>query len=391
MAKRQQDGAAPPPSVQVAGDIDRIAWTALNALPARLCVLDENGQVIAANQAWHKFDLNPRCEGGQAQTQCLHCPAVAWEVAGLPSEIVKGFGPAIQDLLAGQKDSLLLEYECRTDGSSRWFEAFLTRLPEHEPPRLVMTHTEITERKHTEAALKQSAQRLKQLGAHLETVREEQSALIARELHDELGAVLTMLKLDLALTAENMADTPAIQAKFCELQEQVQSALRVVKRISTNLRPAMLDTLGLMATIRWYVEQFSRATGIATELQLPEYVRLSDLSNIAVFRIIQEGLTNIAAHAAASQASVQVRKEAGSLIVAISDNGQGIPADAQHKADSFGLIGMQERAHYLGGNLAVHSQPGQGTTLTLQIPLDSQSTPLGKSAHPRRRAQDWLQ
>lgn len=367
-----------------------LALAVLDALHPRMCVIDEGGHILFANKVWREFSTSS-CEKAIHTDKCRQCPASLEFTSSLMRNPENPIQQDMQKLLAKECVSFSFEYECHSDGCSRWFISRVSRLPGNNPGRLLIVHEDITERRRTEETLHRTAKQLKQLGAHMEKVREEQSAMIARELHDELGALLTMFKLDLTITAEKVTAPQSLRAKFSELVGQIQTALDVVKRISTNLRPAMLDTLGLMATIRWYVQQFSNTTGIITELQMPDYVRLSDVSSIAVFRIIQEGLTNIATHAAATRASIQVCKEAGSLIVAISDNGQGMQTDVQHKSGSFGLIGMQERAHYLGGCLDVQSQPGHGTTLTLKIPLDSQSTHSGESTHPRRRAQDWLQ
>ena len=277
---------------------------------------------------------------------------------------------AVLDMRAGKCAAFSIEYECRANDAVRAFATHIACLPDCSAAMLLMSHDDITERRRAEDAQHKSARRLKRLGAHMESVREEQSAMIARELHDELGALLTMLKLDLALTADKAAATKALRKRFDELLERVHSALQVVKRISTNLRPATLDTLGLMATIRWYLVQFSHSTGIETELKLPEYVRLSDVSNIAVFRIIQEGLTNVANHSGAKKVMVNVCKRQGELIVEIIDNGRGISEQDLQRQNSFGVTGMHERAQYLGGSLSICGLPGEGTQLVLKIPLD---------------------
>lgn len=249
------------------------------------------------------------------------------------------------------------------------FSMRVTRLPSKVAIFLI-THDDITERRQAEEAQLRSEKRLKQLGAHMESLREEQSARIARELHDELGASLSMLKLELTLLAKKVAKTQSLYAKFDELLDRADGALQSVKRISSNLRPAMLDVLGLTATIRWYVERFSHSSGIATELDLPDYIRLSDVSGIAIFRIIQEGLTNVAKHSGATRLVIGVRKQEGVLILEIADNGKGVSDADLRRANSFGVIGMQERAQYLGGTLAISGKPGKGTRLVVQIPLD---------------------
>ncbi|MBF7731670.1 ATP-binding protein [Pseudomonas sp. N040] len=348
-----------------------IARATLDALSSRLCVVDTNLQQVASNRAWREFlpatpcrCLTAGADGSAGGTRSWVMPCWSGATAQLVDQ-------AIEALRSGARDSFALEYECSSCVPSRWYLLQIKPLPGDRPGCLVFTHDDISERKLAERAQHLAAVRLKQLGAHLESVREEQSAAIARELHDELGAVMTMLKLDLATTAKQETTSAELRSKFDSLLEQVSAALQVIKRISTNLRPATLDTLGLMATIRWYVERFSQSTGIATQLELPEYVRLSDISSIAMFRILQEGLTNVAAHSGASKVLIRVEKNDGDLIMEIIDNGRGISAEQQQKPGSFGLIGMSERALYLGGHFSIDSSAATGTRLQLCIPLDN--------------------
>ena len=280
---------------------------------------------------------------------------------------------AIRAAFAGSREEVSIEYECSSPTQRRWFLLSLSCFPGSGPLRVVAMHNDITERKRSAEEQAKSAVRLKRLGAHLETVREEQNASIAREVHDELGETLTMLKLGLATTVGGLELPPNTQARFERLLEQVDSALKTVKRISANLRPALLDTLGLVATVNWYAADFSRMTGIATEVSMPEHFKLSAVRDTAVFRIVQEALTNIARHARASKASISMEIVKGMLDVKICDNGIGLAESERYKHDSFGLIGMQERAQYLGGWLSICSQQGQGTCLTLHIPLEDKA------------------
>lgn len=367
----QQDDGWPSTTIMngLAND-GEIALAVLNALESRVSVIDERGRILFANKAWRQFSANV-CEAAHGTGKCRGCPASFGILSSSAQDPENGTSQCVQNLLAKMGESFSFEYECRSKGSPRSYAAHVSRLPGNGPLMLLISHEDITERRRAEETQHRTARRLKQLGAHMEKVREEQSAMIARELHDELGSLLTMLKLDLMSTAGKVADPASLHDRLCELGGKVQAALEVVKRISTNLRPATLDTLGLMATIRWYVQQFSHTTGIAAELQLPEYVRLSDISNIAVFRIIQEGLTNVAAHAGATLVKILVHKESGELVIEIIDNGKGIAEEDMHRPNSFGIIGMQERTHYLGGTLSICGKPGEGSRLAVQIPLDS--------------------
>ena len=230
--------------------------------------------------------------------------------------------------------------------------------------------SEIAERKRIEQALRESEARLRALSGHLQSVREEESAKIAREVHDELGGTLTVLKLGLSSILDKAKEPQSLRDKLMSMMTLTDSAIKSVKRISTSLRPAMLDTLGLITTIQWHVKEFSELTGIQYELHLPKYIRLSPERNTAVFRIMQEALTNIARHADATKVLIQVWKHKGRLLIEIEDNGKGIPNDALTKPKSFGIFGMHERIHYLGGGLSIRKAETEGTVVALTLPLE---------------------
>lgn len=373
MNSLQLQGSTPslpaPDEVASAGPI---ALAALDAWPARVCVIDDRGRLLVANRAWRELLRNCTGESREGSGPGGDSPNALWSVPCWPRETVAAVGQALQDMLAGRRESYSCEYDCRLHGSEDWrrFAMQVRPLAGAGARLLIMSHDDVTERRLAEAEHRTLERRMKQLGARMESIREEQTAVIARELHDELGAALTMLRLDMAITTEKAVRPKWLRLKLEQFVEQVHAALAVLKRISSNLRPATLDTLGLIATIRWYLNQFSQSTGIAATLQMPEYVRLSDISNIAVFRVIQEALTNVATHARATRVAVVVSKQADKLVVDISDNGKGMGDKAKRKPDSYGILGMRERAAYLGGTLSISSEPGRGTRLVLEIPLD---------------------
>lgn len=348
---------------------ERFTRATIDALNSPLCVLDANGVIIAVNRAWREFavgnggDPTVMSEGANYLAICDMATLAECSVAGQVAA-------AIRSAVAGCRDDVSIEYECASPTERRWFVLNLSCFQGDGPLRLVAVHEDITERKLAAEEQAESAARLKRLAAHLETVREEQNTTIAREVHDELGGTLTMLKLGLATTVDGLALPASTQARFDRLLEQVDSALKTVKRISAGLRPAMLDTLGLIATVKWYAADFSRMTGIAIDLLMPERLTLSAVRNTAVFRIVQEALTNVARHAEATRASIVMEIQHGMLDVEVRDNGIGLADSERDKLDSFGLIGMQERAQYLGGWLSISSEPGAGTSLTLHIPLE---------------------
>jgi PAS domain S-box-containing protein len=348
---------------------ERFARATIDALSSSVCVLDGTGHIIAVNKAWREFAQN---NGVQFEQVCEGADylAICDAASGASDPVAAQVAAAIREFIAGRRQDFSIEYECHSPETRRWFAMKLSCFPGDGPLRLVARHEEITERKLAAEDQLESAKRLQRLAAHLETVREEQSAKIAGEVHDELGGTLTMVKLHLANVADGVAESTPLQDSLRGILDQIDVALQTVKRISAELRPATLDTLGLVATIKWHVAQFSKMTSIATELQLPEYIRLSRNRSTAIFRIIQEALTNVAKHAGASAACVEISKHGGELIIEIRDNGIGITKSNRLKPDSFGLIGMRERALYLGGELSVSGMPNAGTRLNLRIPLD---------------------
>jgi hypothetical protein len=208
------------------------------------------------------------------------------------------------------------------------------------------------------------------LTAHLASVREEEGRRIAGEVHDELGGTLTILKLGLAMLKETPPDPDALPSRVEALIEHTDGAIQSVRRIAASLRPPMLDALGLSATIRWQGGEFSRQTGIQTDVQVPEAIDLPQERSIAVYRIIQEALTNVARHANATRVQISMQAQDHYLVLEIQDNGRGFDSTKERRKRSFGVVGMRERAQYLGGQLELACTPGEGTAVRLRIPLE---------------------
>ncbi len=348
---------------------ERFTRATIDALSSSLCVLDAQGRIVAVNRAWCEF---AQCNGGEPDSvrEGASYLAVCEAAARAGCEMGARVAEAIRSAIAGRREVFSMEYECNSPDQRRWFALSLTCFRGAGPLRMVVVHKDITERMLAAEEQAESAKRLKRLAAHLESVREEQNARIAREVHDELGGTLTMLKLGLATAVDDLAPSTPLHGRLEQLLGQVDAALKTVKRVSAGLRPAMLDALGLIATVRWYAADFSRMTGIKTEVLAPEAVRLSRLSDTAVFRIVQEALTNVAKHARARRVSIVMGQRDGYLEVEVRDDGIGLADSDRNKNDSFGLIGMLERAQYLNGSLSIGGRPGEGTCLTLRVPLD---------------------
>ena len=217
-------------------------------------------------------------------------------------------------------------------------------------------------------ARKQAEEVLRHAAARLEVTREQERKLIAREIHDELGQALTALRMDLAWVKARL---PAEDAKLTEkavgMLGTIEQTIRTVRRIATDLRPPLLDDLGLVAAIEWQAEQMAARTGVRTTLDLAD-PRLDDARATTVFRIVQEALTNVARHAGARTVSVRLRGTAKEVTLQVMDDGKGITAAAVNNTRALGLLGMRERALAWGGTLDVRGRRGGGTEVRLCLP-----------------------
>jgi signal transduction histidine kinase len=234
--------------------------------------------------------------------------------------------------------------------------------------------SEIAERKTAEDRLRDSEVKLRALAARLLSIREEERARIAREIHDELGQVLTGLKMDVMWLGKQLDnDQQPLLARIDTMRTLIDSTVQVVRRISTGMRPEILDDMGLVAAIGWQAKEFQKRLGIRCRVELPvQQAHLGSELSTAVFRIFQEILTNIARHAKASSVSVQLDISRFRLTLNVKDDGTGLDENAVHARESLGLLGMRERAQLFGGQVSFHSASGQGTTVTVSIPLSDQ-------------------
>jgi signal transduction histidine kinase len=225
--------------------------------------------------------------------------------------------------------------------------------------------------------LRQMMESLRALAARLESVREEERTRISREIHDELGQTLTGIRMDLDRLEERVAalhigdaERAPVQAKIVAVRQLAAAGLDTARRISRQLRPSVLDVLGLRAGVEWQLEEFHSRTQIETELVAPEDLgAVSEAVSIALFRILQESLTNVMRHAAATRVTVRIERAADDIVMQVADNGRGFAQPDRAYPVSLGLLGMRERATTLGGLSRVASEPGGGTTVHVRLPL----------------------
>lgn len=236
--------------------------------------------------------------------------------------------------------------------------------------RIVLNCRDVTERRLAEEQLRSSREQLRNLSAYLQAMREEERTSIAREIHDELGQVLTALKMDASWLGIKYKDHEPIADKTKSMASLIDSTIRTVKRICTELRPGVLDDLGLIAAIEWQAEEFQKRTGILCEVSFhPDDVTLDGERSTAIFRILQEALTNVIRHAEATRVRVLLEREEGRVLLRVEDNGKGITKDQLSDPRSFGLIGIRERAGFLGGKVRIEGNSGKGTVVTVSLPL----------------------
>jgi len=237
-------------------------------------------------------------------------------------------------------------------------------------------NTDITNRKIAEKALKASEEQLRALSAKAQSAREEEGTRIAREIHDELGGALTGLKWDLegietSLMSANGSPTIAdVRKRIISMTGLIESTINTVRRISSELRPGVLDDLGLVAAIEWQAQQFQRRTGLKLHWETDlDNAEVSRDGATAVFRIFQEVLTNILRHSRAKNIYVKLFEIDQSLELEVTDDGRGITDDEQQNTRSLGLLGMKERALLVEGEVSIKGAQGKGTRVLVRIPL----------------------
>ncbi|HKH84840.1 MAG TPA: PAS domain-containing protein [Gemmatimonadales bacterium] len=231
---------------------------------------------------------------------------------------------------------------------------------------------DITDRRQAELEILRSRQELRDLTARLQLVREEERTCLAREVHDELGQSLTSLKIDLAWLKPRVAGRAALSERVQSIIVRIDGAMDTVRRIATDLRPSVLDDLGLVAAVEWQAQEFERSTGVTVQLEVRANQReLNDVCATTTFRILQETLTNVARHAHATRVSIALHVDQEELKLEVRDNGRGISEGEITSPRSLGLVGSRERAIGCGGELVVRGVRNQGTLVSLRIPFRS--------------------
>ncbi len=349
---------------QLANDLS--AADVLEAFPFYVMLVDDRHRIVQANAAVRgQLGLTPEEVVGQYCPRAIHGCDGPWY--GCPLEEATATDEAV-------------EREVRDHATGRWVRSAIYptgRLTADGHRVYFHAVSDITAAKETEEQLRASQEQLRELSRFLESVRETERTRLAREIHDELGQSLTALKIDLSWIAKRLdADERALLDKTAALTELVDGALQTVKRIATELRPAVLDDLGLADALEWQTQEVARHADLAFSFSArPRPLTLERERSTAVFRICQEALTNVIRHAHATRVSVRLTRRADTVSLRVEDDGVGIGADQAADSYALGLLGMRERARPWGGTVEISGVAGKGTVVTVTIPLDPPEAP----------------
>ncbi|MGF6368149.1 PAS domain S-box-containing protein [Paraburkholderia sp. RAU6.4a] len=258
----------------------------------------------------------------------------------------------------------------RQDGTRFWAMATARAATYDDSPAIYVGLNDITGRKQMEQELVESREQQRELSAYMEAIREEERKRIAMEIHDELGQLLTALKMDVSLLKMRIAHDAEATKKADDMRQLVEGTISMVRNVASHLRPAALN-FGIVSALEWLVDEFNRRNAIACELRIEGgEPTLSDAHATALFRIAQASLTNVARHAAATRVEVTLVSTAAQLLLHVRDDGCGFDQQVVSRNYSYGLLGMNERARLIGGSLSIDSSPGAGTMVSIHIPLD---------------------
>jgi PAS domain S-box-containing protein len=352
--------ARPGSRAPLAVDPSPSAADILNALPFYVMLVDDTHHIVEANHAVREqLGLEPGAAVGQYCPKAIHGLDEPWHACPLEESVVHGGA---------------VEREARDEQSGRWIKSCIYPIEGiARDGKRIYFHTvaDITEAKEAEQELEASREQLRELSRYLESIREDERSKMAREIHDELGQALTVLKIDISSLAKSLPQEEGkLLRKTESMRELVDDAIQRVKRISTELRPGALDDLGLADALEWLTGEFAERTGISVRFSArPAEIVVDRERSTDLFRICQEALTNVARHAEATRVAVTIRRMERSLKLRIDDNGRGIEESQILNPRAFGLIGMRERARSWGGEVRIRRARDNGTTVVVTLPL----------------------
>lgn len=352
------------------------AQTLLTRSEARLRGILDSAMdaIVTIDETQHVVLFNAAAEAmfGCPQAEALGAPIASFipeRFRAAHGEHVRAFGDGAS--VARRMGGSRIVSGLRRDGEEFPIDASISRVVDGEHRFYTVILRDISERVRAHEALRRSQEELQELSATAHVAREQEKARIARELHDELGQALTMLQMDVAWCKARLpGEPPELAARLERMEQLLKTTVAATRRIAADLRPLMLDDLGLVPAVEWLVENFTQRTGVPCTLAIadPE-LELPGMHSNAVFRIVQEALTNAAKHARASRVEVSIGRDGDGVVVRVRDDGKGFsPADPR-KPQSFGLVGLRERASLLRGEARIASGEGAGTTVEVRFPV----------------------
>jgi two-component system, NarL family, sensor histidine kinase UhpB len=334
----------------------------LDNFPFMVWLKDTSGRFLAVNQAF------VRACGRSRMGEVIG----ATDFDLYPKELAQRYVDDDRSVMKSKRQKEV-EEPVVIEGTTRWCETFKTPILDAGGKVLGTTGfaRDITERQRMDQELRAQREQLRALAAHAESVREDERVRIAREIHDELGQALTCMSMDLAFLEKQLPrgkGSEQANARLAALTEMIKETVKTVRRISSELRPSILDDLGLSAGVEWLGRDFETRTGLKCAVSVSSSIELPPQKAIVVFRMCQEALTNVARHAKATQVSIDLIEAEGQLTLEVRDNGRGIREQELQSRTSFGLLGMRERASLLGGTATITGEAGKGTSVVVQVP-----------------------
>ena len=334
----------------------RLAGLLDSAMDA-IVTANEEQRIVLYNRAAEKIFGWPAAEVlGQPLTKLLPQRFHAGH-----AEHVRRFGAA--GVTTRRMGGSAVVYALRSSGEEFPVDASISQLETPEGKLFTVILRDVTDRVRAQEDLAVFA-------AEASAIREQEKTRIARELHDELAQSLTALKMDAIWVRDNLAADPAAAAgKLAGMLAMLDESVAATRRIAADLRPLLLDDLGLVPAIEWLAQNFAQRTGVPCALKLDEALELREPYATGVFRMVQESLANVAKHARASKVEIGVASDGHEVTLWVQDDGAGFRADAPRKPNSLGLVGLRERAQLLKGTVDIHSAPGRGTRVEARIPV----------------------
>ncbi|MFC5550603.1 PAS domain-containing sensor histidine kinase [Massilia aerilata] len=343
-----------------------------DTVPAsRQIVQDANDAIVSADGSYTIVMANPAAAAlfGTTVEAMIGSPLARFveSAKAEPEELLDYFRAGSGR--AGRRSTDYAVTGLRADGQRFPIEGSISRANEGAPFYTVIMR-DVSERKRVQEKLTRSHDQLRQLSAALQTIREEERTHIARELHDDLGQILASLRMDLTLLQQADGTSEDSLRLMAGMEQNLLTAIASLRRIATNLRPRALDEGGLYFALKGLRDDFVERYNIPTTLLADEAeLRLDDSASTAIFRMVQEALTNIARHAEASAVTMNLFRSNSELLITIRDDGRGIRPEEMEKAESLGLIGMRERVWAMNGEISITSDEPPGTRIDIVVPV----------------------